>query len=216
MDHSEIWNAIDRLAAGAGYSPSGLARQAGLDPTAFNKSKRVSADGKPRWPTTESIAKILAVTGSTMADFVGLMEGGGRSAPDSPQTIPVLSLSQAAKKSAFDAEGRPAGKDWRGVAFPGGGDPQALFALEVEDDSLMPVYRAGDVLVLAPGAAVRRGDRVAVRTKKGKIEIGVLARRATGAIELSPLVPGSGKAQKKRSLPAAEALWTARILWAGG
>ena len=54
--HRDIWRAIDRLAQTFGYSPSGLAKQAGLDPTSFNKSKRQSADGKPRWPSTESIA----------------------------------------------------------------------------------------------------------------------------------------------------------------
>lgn len=68
--HSEIWDAIDRLAQDNGYSPSGLAKKAGLDPTTFNKSKRISADGKPRWPSTESIAKILTVTNTKLADFL--------------------------------------------------------------------------------------------------------------------------------------------------
>ena len=73
--HSDIWNGIDRLAQSSGYSPSGLARQAGLDPTAFNKSKRFSKDGKPRWPSTESISKILAATDVTMSDFISLIDG---------------------------------------------------------------------------------------------------------------------------------------------
>ena len=70
LTHDQIWTAIDRLAQAHGYSPSGLAKKAGLDPTTFNKSKRVSADGKPRWPSTESIAKILSVTGATMLEFL--------------------------------------------------------------------------------------------------------------------------------------------------
>lgn len=69
--HEEIWKAIDLLAQRHGYSASGLAKKAGLDPTTFNKSKRVSADGKPRWPSTESISKLLVVTGETMAQFLG-------------------------------------------------------------------------------------------------------------------------------------------------
>lgn len=72
--HKQIWQGIDRLAAGNGYSPSGLAKQAGLDPTSFNKSKRISPDGKPRWPSTESIAKVLSVTGATMSDFISLID----------------------------------------------------------------------------------------------------------------------------------------------
>lgn len=75
LSHEDIWNAIDRLAQTFGYSPSGLAKQAGLDPTSFNKSKRLSPDGKPRWPSTESIAKILNVTGATMTEFIALIEG---------------------------------------------------------------------------------------------------------------------------------------------
>lgn len=74
LTHADIWAAIDRLAAAFGYSPSGLAKQAGLDPTSFNKSKRLSPDGKPRWPSTESISKVLAVTGATMSEFIALIE----------------------------------------------------------------------------------------------------------------------------------------------
>ena len=42
LTHSDIWNAVDRLAARAGLSASGLAKKAGLDPTTFNKSKRIT------------------------------------------------------------------------------------------------------------------------------------------------------------------------------
>ena len=63
MRHDDIWRAIDALAAEHGLSASGLARKAGLDPTAFNPSKRIGADGRARWPSTESVAKVLAATG---------------------------------------------------------------------------------------------------------------------------------------------------------
>ena len=59
LTHAQIWSAIDRLAARAGLTASGLARRAGLDPTTFNKSKRMTAAGRARWPSTESIAKAL-------------------------------------------------------------------------------------------------------------------------------------------------------------
>ncbi len=72
--HTQVWTGLDRLASSFGYSPSGLAKQAGLDPTSFNKSKRISPDGKPRWPSTESLSKVLAVTGATMSDFTSLID----------------------------------------------------------------------------------------------------------------------------------------------
>src|SRR5579871_999914 len=84
LTHEQIWSALDRLAARASLSPSGLARRAGLDPTTFNKSKRVTADGRERWPSTESVAKSLAATGATLDQFVALISddaGDGHTVP---------------------------------------------------------------------------------------------------------------------------------------
>src|SRR5437764_11711641 len=80
LTHDQIWGAMDRLAERAGLSASGLARRAGLDPTTFNKSKRITVDGRERWPSTESVAKALAATGSSIEIFVHLM-GDGRPRP---------------------------------------------------------------------------------------------------------------------------------------
>lgn len=71
--HAELWSAIDVLAKRAQLTPSGLARRAGLDPTIFNKSKRFASDGRPRWPSTESLAKILEITETDMITFAQLL-----------------------------------------------------------------------------------------------------------------------------------------------
>jgi phage repressor protein C with HTH and peptisase S24 domain len=78
LTHGQVWGALDRLAERAGLSPSGLARRAGLDPTTFNKSKRITPDGRERWPSTESLAKALAATGSSIDTFVQLIGDHGR------------------------------------------------------------------------------------------------------------------------------------------
>ena len=80
LTHPQIWRAIDALAARHGTSPSGLARLAGLDPTTFNKSKRGAADGKLRWPSTESLSKVLGATGASLDEFMALVREGGRAA----------------------------------------------------------------------------------------------------------------------------------------
>ena len=72
--HEEIWIAIDRLAKASGHSTSGLAIKAGLDPTSFNKSKRFQPNKKPRWPSMESISKILSATQTTMDEFIALIQ----------------------------------------------------------------------------------------------------------------------------------------------
>lgn len=69
MTHNSIWFAIERFAAEHNLSCSGLAKNSGLDPTAFNKSKRWSREGQPRWPSTQSIAKILSATNCNISDF---------------------------------------------------------------------------------------------------------------------------------------------------
>ena len=69
MNHYQIWHAIELFAHAHGMSCSGLAKRSGLDPTTFNKSKRMTPFGQPRWPSTSSIAKILAATGASPQDF---------------------------------------------------------------------------------------------------------------------------------------------------
>ena len=70
MSHDDIWDAIERFAAAKKMSCSGLARSGGLDPTTFNRSKRWSKVGQPRWPSTNSISKILIATDSDIEEFI--------------------------------------------------------------------------------------------------------------------------------------------------
>ena len=69
MTHEDVWRAIEKFATEHHMSCSGLAKCSGLDPTTFNKSKRWSKEGQPRWPSTNSISKILASTGASLEDF---------------------------------------------------------------------------------------------------------------------------------------------------
>ncbi|MBN9011042.1 MAG: helix-turn-helix transcriptional regulator, partial [Rhizobiales bacterium] len=144
LSHGRIWEAIDRLAADNNLSASGLARKAGLDPTTFNRSKRVAADGRERWPSTESLSKILVATGTEIGDFLGILDvhrGFGEPAAASFRGVPLLGLAQAGAGGFFDDAGFPAGRGWEEVEFPGRGEN--VFALLVSGDSMMPLYRAG-------------------------------------------------------------------------
>jgi phage repressor protein C with HTH and peptisase S24 domain len=109
LTHSQIWSAIDRLAARAGLSASGLAKKAGLDPTTFNKSKRVTPDGRPRWPSTESVAKSLAATGTSVNVFVNLITDSAR---QMPQAVPLIGFAEAGSGGYFEDGGFPVGKGW--------------------------------------------------------------------------------------------------------
>jgi phage repressor protein C with HTH and peptisase S24 domain len=207
LTHAQVWDALDRLAARYGYSASGLARKAGLDPTTFNKSKRISPDGRQRWPSTESIAKVLDATGAGLEDFMWLI--GTRADRPSTRRVPLLGLAQAGAGGYFDDGGFPAGTGWDEVDFPDTGE-KPVYALEVSGDSMQPLYRAGDVLICARDAAVRRGDRVVVKTTGGEVMVKELRRRSAKSVELGSLNPD----HPDRVLPAEEVAWLARILWA--
>src|SRR5437868_12562798 len=103
LTHGQIWAALDGLAERSGLSPSGLAKRSGLDPTTFNKSKRITADGRERWPSTESVAKALAATNSSIDTFVQLI--GDTAHP--VQSVPLLGFAQAGTGGYFDENGFP-------------------------------------------------------------------------------------------------------------
>lgn len=233
LSHDRIWAAIDKLAEIHDLTPSGLAKRAGLDSTTFNKSKRFAADGRARWPSTESIAKIIDATGVSMADFTGLVapagtasrsnaaasrmmglqEDAGQYTPPSyaPQSIPVVGMAQAGAGGFFDDAGFPAGEGWDAVDFPGAGDvTEHAYALEISGDSMLPLYRAGDRIIVVPGSTVRKGDRVVVRTRDGEVMAKILKRKSAKQIELASANPEHAD----RVLDPADVDWMARIVWA--
>jgi len=205
LTHDQIWAAIDQLAKRNGLSPSGLARRAGLDATTFNLSKRVSGDGRARWPSTESIAKILQATATSFDSFVALI--GDRTPRQT--AVPLLGFAQAGAGGFFDAGGLPTGSGWDEIEFPGQVSGR-VYALEISGESMLPLYRKGDIIVVAPDETVRRGDRVVVRTTGGEIMAKILARRTPKSVELHSLNPD----HPPRTLPARDIEWIARIVWA--
>jgi phage repressor protein C with HTH and peptisase S24 domain len=205
LTHGQIWTALDRLAERAGLSPSGLAKRSGLDPTTFNKSKRITADGRERWPSTESVAKALAATNSSIDTFVQLIGDSARSV----QSLPLLGFAQAAAGGYFDESGFPSGKGWDEVALPSADDEHA-YALEISGDQMGPAYRDGDIIVVSPGTPIRRGDRVVVKTQGGEVMVKEMKRRTAKTLELQSLNPD----QADRTLAAGDVEWIARIVWA--
>jgi phage repressor protein C with HTH and peptisase S24 domain len=205
LTHAQIWNALDRLAARAKLSPSGLAKRAGLDPTTFNRSKRITPEGRARWPSTESIAKALAATGTGVDTFVSLIADSS----GTTQAVPLIGFAEAGAGGYFDDGGFPVGKGWDEIAFPAVNDEHA-YALEISGDSMLPAYRDGDVIIVSPAAPIRRGDRVVVRTKDGEVMAKELKRQTAKMIELKSLNSSHGE----RTLAMDDVLWIARIMWA--
>lgn len=208
FSHKQVWAAIDTIAERYGYSASGLAKKSGLDPTSFNPSKRNGPDGRPRWPTTESIANLLDAAGASVEEFADLLSGR-KGQPPRRKQIPLLGLARAGKGGYFDDSGFPVGNGWDEIDVPGVTDNTA-YALEITGDSMLPVYREGDTIIVSPSATVRKGDRVVVKTTDGQVMAKIMQRQTAKNLELASF----NAAHDTKTLDMKDVDWMARIIWA--
>lgn len=204
ISHASVWTALETIAKGAGLSVSGLAKAAGLDPTSFNKSKRISPEGRPRWPSTESVSKVLNATGASFNEFARLAEG-----PAPARGAPLLGLAQAGADGFFDDAGFPVGQGWDEITLPGL-EQDGVYALEISGDSMAPVYRDGDRIIVGADVQPRRGDRVVVKTTAGEVMAKELTRLTAKVVELKSLNPD----YEGRVFDRKDVAWMAKILWA--
>lgn len=208
LTHDWIWQAIDALASQKGLSPSGLARLAGLDATSFNKSKRFTPEGRPRWPSTESISKVLDVTGTTLDEFADIVNKSSHPTSGYADNmmldeIPIL------------GEVRDATVAWPGDQHAANGataDGQLArtqFALKVADASLEPVYSQGNTLIVSVSEPLRAGDRVIVKPTGMQPLPRLLMRESPQRVEFATFHPE----QESLKLQRRAIDWMARIIW---
>ena len=139
LSHTAIWEAIDQIAKDKKLSTSGLAIKAGLDATTFNKSKRVMLDGRERWPSTESIAKILEATKTTASDFF----------KNGPIEIPLTRMSDSPRSHPLCEEN---------IVLPAN-------LMAIEDDS----PDGNGKRMLTASGEIRTGDLISIATVTGII-----------------------------------------------
>ncbi|CAN5262397.1 helix-turn-helix transcriptional regulator [soil metagenome] len=208
FSHKQVWAAIDTIAERYGFSASGLAKKSGLDPTSFNPSKRHGPDGRPRWPTTESVARVLTASGAPVEEFMDLLSGR-KGQPPRRRQIPLIGFAQAGKGGFFDDSGFPVGGSWDEIDAPGVVDQNA-YAVEISGDSMLPVYREGDTVIVSPNTTIRKGDRVIAKTRDGQVMAKVLQRQTARTVELASFNPEHAT----KTFDMKEIDWIARIVWA--
>jgi phage repressor protein C with HTH and peptisase S24 domain len=182
LTHNQIWTALDRLAKRADLSPSGLAKRSGLDPTTFNKSKRITPDGRARWPSTESVAKALAATQSSVESFVSLISDSGGAA----QAVPLIAFAEAGSSGLFQRR-RFSGRQRLGRNRVSRHDRRACLCagnFRRFDAAGLPRRRRHHRVARGP---VRRGDRVVVKVRAGEVMIKELKRQTAKQVELKSL-----------------------------
>lgn len=206
LSHAQLWKAIDGLARHEGLSVSALAKRAGLDATSFNLSKRFGPGDppRPRWPSTESLTRVLTVTGLSLGEFATL----ARDAVERPSTVPMLGMAQAGQDGFFDDAGLPVGDGWQQTDLPRPRD--SLLSLSIVGDSMAPLYREGDrIIVDREATEVRKGDRVVVRTTGGETLAKEVAELTPRAVTLASVNP----AYEARIVARRDIVWMGRILW---
>ena len=202
MQHGDVWRGLDLLARNHGLSTSGLAKLAGLDATAFNKSKRVPKDGRPRWPSTESISRVLDAVGVDFVEFAHLVTR------QHGLILPLVPQSDANLNIVLDQAGRPVRAGSGMIRIPKEGSENDLFVLEVGSEGLGPAYRSGDHLMLSCVSPIRQGDRVIFKPIKGEIMAKVLGPRSETHFEVRPIFEDG----EPQTFANNEVSWISRVL----
>jgi phage repressor protein C with HTH and peptisase S24 domain len=152
---------------------------------------------------------VLTATGATLAEFVDLLEAEAKALRKTPQPIPLIGFTQAGAGGFFDDSGFPVAGGWDQIRFPRVDDDNA-YALEVTGESMQPLYRDGDILIVSPNSAPRKGDRVVLRTTDGEVMAKILVRRTATTVELASFNPD----HVNLVFPVERIDWMARIVWA--
>jgi phage repressor protein C with HTH and peptisase S24 domain len=156
----------------------------------------------------ESINRVLDASGASVEEFMDMLSGR-KGAPPRLKQIPLLGLAKAGKGGFFDDSGFPAGNGWEEIDVPGVTDPSA-YALEITGDSMQPVYREGDTIIVSPSATIRKGDRVVVKTNDGQVMAKIMQRQTARTLELASF----NKDHDTKTLDMKDVDWMARIIWA--
>ena len=221
LSHDIIWTAIDRLASQKNLSPSGLARLAGLDSTSFNPSKRIKPNGRPRWPSTESIAKILSATQTSAGAFFDHepVSRPRKKSNDAWLCCDIMAQSPAAHwpvwpchidtQPPVDSTAKTATHDQQHAPKPLPVS-HAIVTLQVQGEQFLPLYPDGTHLLLTCHEALQRGNRVIVKCNPDSFLIGDIEQTAARSLRLRSLSQESE--DMSVSLSCVE--WVARILWA--
>ena len=197
--HEEIWTAIDRLAKAHGYSTSGLAKKSGLDPTTFNKSKRITADGKPRWPSTESLAKILSATEATLMDLISFIEN---TSIDTKKKAPNLPHYELGAEGLKRLNQNPITSYIQTTSDS--------YALTLTTAQWSPLYKKGTTLIVEPTRVAETDDILFIETHGGDIFIMSFDQEHENHLALNAVVLN----EPDRQIAKTDIARYAKILWA--
>ncbi len=206
MKYEQVWDAVDKLARAHGLSPSGLAKKAGLDATTFNKSKRIRPDGKKRWPSLDSINKILDACNVTFEQFYSLIDKG--LTPEMMNAVPYINYSRLGSEKEI-RDNRLVTDGWKRMHFPDASSN--LYAIDIDVSDFEPFFKNGSAIIVAKNSEIRKNDRIVVILKNGDILIKEFVHRTPSTLVLCDLADS----RKEMNVNLVDIELINRILWAG-
>lgn len=206
MKYEQVWDAVDKLARAHGLSPSGLAKKAGLDATTFNKSKRIRPDGKKRWPSLDSINKILDACNVTFEQFYSLIDEGLM--PEMMNAVPYINYSRLGSEKEI-RDNRLVTDGWKRMHFPDASSN--LYAIDIDVSDFEPFFKNGSAIIVAKNSEIRKNDRIVVILKNGDILIKEFVHRTPSTLVLCDLADF----RKEMNVNLVDIELINRILWAG-
>lgn len=182
MKYEQVWEAVDKLAKINGLTPSGLAKKAGLDSTTFNKSKRIRPDGKNRWPSLDSINKIIEACNIGFEQFYNLADNSA--ATETQNSIPYIKFSKLINNQIEDA--KLATSEWNRIRFPE--TICNLYSIDVDTNSYEPYFRKNTTIIVNQNSEIRKGDRIVILLDDGRVLINEFIRRTPSTLEVCDLL----------------------------
>lgn len=203
ITHDDIWRAIETIARERNLSVSALAKKAGLDATSFNKSKRFGVGGRERWPSTESLTKVLDVAEMTLRDLADIIEFGSQR--EGFVEVPIVKFGDLGGPD-FDALGLPVMGSFTRTPLPCSGEVGAFIVIG-DDDPPHPL-RPFQKLIVAPSKSFRRGDVVLARQSNGNLILGTFVDHLKHTIEVKSLAD-----EASFVVVNSDIVWLGRVLW---
>lgn len=183
--------------------PATVSAAAGLDKSTIRKLM----GGSVRTPKRENAEKIAIQLGMTVEELIAY--GGGETAPVIPEPPSVAVPGKVGAGAPVDLfDGYEKGDGMYHVACPTQLSPNGIVAVEVEGDSMEPVYSEGDVLFFS------RATHEAVPTEA--VNKKVIAQTLDGKVWVKHLKMGSepGKFHLLSINPSGENMHDVSVRWA--
>jgi hypothetical protein len=155
ISQETFWGVFDEIAKRNGIALSAMSVQTGLDKTSLLPSKR-HHNGEMRWPSTETLARVLNGMGMTERELAEILAGNAITTYTTG--VPATTMSRLISKKAFNDNGERKLDAWEVVDLPIADSDTWVVMV----DRHQPDIRDNAQVMVSDKSEIRPGDRVLV------------------------------------------------------